>query len=438
MGIDKPECESIQPPSVVVCHFPHKIDTQTLKSESSASLFPLFSSTSTLPTRSTITASTRYRPSLATQWSFWRRKAAGPATDEEESQGGSVYASPREEHYDSDCVGGQRSPHHHENQDRRPELSESDDEESGDEVEDQGTTHHKPASKASHTVSSLSSNSQGTASQSARRSSQSGPKPKKRKKDHPNSAPHPPQSPLGDTSHSSRDHRRLKKLSNMVDTRGQKERAAGGGRNGNGRPIGKGGSPSSNSNPKKKGKAKRKRGGDDYEDADDLRAQLAALQARLDATEGDEPTANGRESGPYLPPSDDDDDDDDSVEGVQTFRGFNMGDPADQKCSMWVVCFKTMRETVYREIKFINEEKQKDDLCIAVMDNIGLPELTLTGNHKKDESTLQIWVVAHRFSFCPLQISNRVTLFLDRDHGKSQPFPPGLEETDLPNAQQDP
>ena len=219
MGIDYSMRASVRPPMVVVCHFAHKIDTQTLKSESSASLLPLVCSPSTLPTPSTIAP----RPSLGTLWSRWRRKAAGPATDDENSQGGSIYGSPRRysEDEDSDCVGGQgQVQRHHEDSDQEDRQV-------------PGFTQHRSASRESQTVSSLSSNSQGTASHSGRSSSQSGSQPKRRKHRHSNSQPHPPESPLEDSSHSSRDHRRLQKSRDrMVETRHGKQKAAGGGRGG--------------------------------------------------------------------------------------------------------------------------------------------------------------------------------------------------------------
>ena len=272
-----------------------------------------------------------------------------------------------------------------------------------------GFTQHRSASRESQTVSSLSSNSQGTASHSGRSSSQSGSQPKRRKHRHSNSQPHPPESPLEDSSHSSRDHRRLQKSRDrMVETRHGKQKAAGGGRGGTGRAIGKGGSPRSRTNKKtNKGKGKRKRGDDDDLTPMErkLKAELDAIKARIES--GDltiEPV------GPRDDSDDDYSDDNEEEEEEETGAGkpevasrpipqvdyenvgFNMGDPNDEKNPMWLELYKIMREKVYREWKFINEEEHKDRLCEACMDHLGIPQLTLTGRSRQDAGTYQIWL----------------------------------------------
>ena len=408
---DQSVWDSVELPMVVVCHFPHKTNTQTLKSESSASPFPLFSSASPLhtpPTTIRLAPSSWSRPSLATAWSRWRLKAAGPATDEDSSQGqGSVYGSPR--YYDSDGVGGQGPEQHGEDSD-------------AEDHQVPRNTHHKSAQRESQTVSSISSHSQGTASESGRSRSQSGSQPKPRKKHHhSNSLTHPPESPLGNTSHSSRDHRRLQKSRDRmpVSTR-NKQRAAGGGRGGTGKAIGMGGSPGSSTN-RKKTKGKRKRADDD-DDFDLSRAppalvaQYNALMARIrtgnldidpveeeDEVEVEEEERDAADDD-YDPRHKDDDGSEEEEFDYDSHRklGFNMGDPKDEKSPMWMECYKIMREKVYREIKFINDENLKDELCNLVMDHLGIPQLTLTGQAKRDMGTYRIRLVELPDScFCP-------------------------------------
>ena len=379
-----------------MCHFPHKIDNFTFKSESSASV------SSVLPLAPTIlSSSSYYRPAVASQWDSWRRRSAvGSETDSEGEDS-------------SDFEDGQ-NPYPRSR--KRPSKTVNSDQDISDEEEahhdSPRRTDHKRQRQATVSEASSLSDSQGSASgfvasasqSSGKRkesSSKSTPTRKKRKKKRSKNRhddygqPLSPQQPLDDQSHSSRNQRRL---DNMVRTSRTSQKAASkeahsgsesdasdvedstpirkrsaSKRRGQGRSLGQGGTPSST---RKRGRSQGKKKQQQEAKAKRHAAAAKRTDSDVDGNYSDGSTVSVSQGTVAHK----------RAKCSKAGRYFNitMGDPNDENCGMYKELYEVMFKYGYRRYKFINNEPLKKKLCEYMMDHLGIPELTLEGCSEED------------------------------------------------------